>query len=209
MRNQFGPDGHLYLGQTIRGWREDEEGLQRIVWTGENPVEICTMRLTDEGFRLTFTQPMDSATLAVKENYQVARFQYNYHILDGSLRINEAPVPVVDVQANSSGGQVELVLEELRPGYVYELLVPELRSESNQPLDNPTAYYTAKAGHEVTVLDRQPGPALDPGAACHRGRNPPRAILPPPRFRALTGTAPSLRPLMDRRLHRSQDGGTR
>ena len=24
-----------------------------------------------------------------------------------------------------------------------------------------TAYYLAKAGHEVTVLDRQPGPALE------------------------------------------------
>lgn len=142
MRNVFGPDGHLYLGQTIRGWREAEQGLQRIVWTGTEPVEISTMELTDEGFRLRFTTPMDRSSLAAPENYAIRRFQYNYHMLDGSLRINEGEVPVREARAGKDGRSVELELAELRPGFVYELGASKLRSANDEPLDNAVAYYT-------------------------------------------------------------------
>lgn len=142
MRNAFGPDGHLYLGQTVRGWREDREGLQRVVWAGESPIEILSMQLTESGFRLRFTEPMGRNSLAQTENYRMRRFQYNYHILDGSLRINEANVRVLEARPASSGRSVELELAELRPGFVYELASPRLRSKQAEPLDNPTAYYT-------------------------------------------------------------------
>lgn len=143
MHNRFGPDGSLYIGQTVRGWTTGKEGLQRIVWTGRNPVEVLNMRLTERGFRLTFTEPMEFAALGNRDSYQVKRFQYNYHILDGSLRQNEVEVPLIEVRTLGDGREVELVLEELQPGFVYELQLDEtLSGQSGRPILNPSAYYT-------------------------------------------------------------------
>ena len=61
----FGPDGSLYVGMTNRGWGSlggKPYGLQRLVYTGVPPFEIQEMRLTKDGFDLTFTKPLDSAS---------------------------------------------------------------------------------------------------------------------------------------------------
>ena len=42
----------MYFGQAVRGWMPTgAEEIQRIKWTGENPVAIKTMRLTDRDIR--------------------------------------------------------------------------------------------------------------------------------------------------------------
>ena len=60
----FGPDGSLYVGMTNRGWGSlggKPYGLQRLVYTGVLPFEIHAMKLTKDGFDLTFTKPLDAA----------------------------------------------------------------------------------------------------------------------------------------------------
>ena len=144
MHNAFGPDGALYIGQTVRGWMSTEgnEGIQRVVWTGENPAEINTLRLTERGFALTFTEPMGDAA-SEPRNYQVRRFQYKYHPLDGSLRSNEAEVPVTLARLGSDGLSLELELLEVQPAFVYELIVAKnVASRTGRPVLNTTAYYT-------------------------------------------------------------------
>ena len=67
----FGPDGSLYVGMTNRGWGSlggKPYGLQRLVYTGVLPFEIQEMKLTKEGFDLTFTKPLDTATAAKLES---------------------------------------------------------------------------------------------------------------------------------------------
>lgn len=144
MHNAFGPDGALYIAQTVRGWMSTQgnEGIQRVVWTGENPVEILTLRLTETGFALRFTESMaGSATDAPR--FQVRRFQYNYHPLDGSLRVVEAEVPVTHARWSPDGRALQLDLVELQPGFVYEFTVDEkLLSRTGRPLVNRSAYYT-------------------------------------------------------------------
>lgn len=144
MHNAFGPDGALYIGQTVRGWMatEGNEGIQRIVWTGEHPAEIRSMRVADRGFVLTFTEPMGNAA-GERRNFQVRRFQYNHHPLDGSLRANEVEVPVTAARLAPHGGSVELELLEVQPTYVYELIVSkDVVSLAGRPLLNTIAYYT-------------------------------------------------------------------
>lgn len=145
MHNAFGPDGALYLAQTVRGWMatEGNEGLQRVVWSGETPVEIRTLRLTERGFAVRFTTPMTAAAGEAK-HYQVRRFQYNHHPLDGSLRVNQVDVPVTAVRLRPDGTGVDLELLELQPGFIYELVVArDVQSRSGESLLNLTAYYTA------------------------------------------------------------------
>ena len=157
MHHAFGPDGALYIAQTVRGWMSTEgnEGLQRIVWNGETPVEIQTLRLSDRGFALRFTTPM-APTAGEVARYQVKRFQYNYHPQDGSLRINQVDVPVTAARLAADGLTVELELLEVQPGYVYEMVVSrDVQNRAGQPLLNTTAYYTLNRLHNG---ETKPGP---------------------------------------------------
>lgn len=158
MHNAFGPDGALYIGQTVRGWMptEGNEGIQRIVWTGENPTEINTLRLADNGFRLTFTEPM-ATSAAEPKNFQIRRFHYSYHALDGSLRIDEVEVPVTSARLADDGRSVDLELLEVQPSFVYELIVSKnVESRTGHPLLNGTAYYTL---NRTVSGETKPGPS--------------------------------------------------
>jgi cytochrome c5 len=141
MRLAFAPDGSLYVGQTTRGWASGD-GLQRIVWTGETPVEIQTMRLTDRGFAVHFTAPMDAAKLADPRHYRVERFRYLYHPAHGSPRVDVARVDVTEATSRHGGRAVELTLDALEPGFIYRLEIDGLTARDGRPVQNPLAYYT-------------------------------------------------------------------
>lgn len=144
LRMAFAPDGSLYLAQTA-GWGGGGDGFQRISWNGENAPEILDLRLTARGFRLTFTQPMDAGTLANPENYSFTRFRYYYHHKYGSPWIDETQPKVREVVLAADERSVELALstEDLQPGYVFQLTVPNLRTVSGGVIANPMAFYTA------------------------------------------------------------------
>jgi mono/diheme cytochrome c family protein len=144
VREVFGPDGSLYIGQTLRGWGSTaKEGIQRIVWTGKTPVEIRTLHLTPRGFAMSFTVPMNTSGLGLPINYHVNRFQYNYSIDDGSLRTNETDVPVTRAIARPDGMGVDIELAELLPDFIYEVGLNGIRSAAGETVANPVAYYTA------------------------------------------------------------------
>lgn len=158
MHNAFGPDGALYIAQTVRGWMSTQgnEGIQRVVWTGETPVEIQTLRLTENGFALQYTTPMTTAA-AEPKNYAVRRFQYNYHPLDGSLRVVEADVAVTAARLAGDERSLRLELLEVQPGFIYELTVNQaVVSRTGLPLSNATAYYTLNRLHSG---ETKPGPS--------------------------------------------------
>ena len=142
VRATFASDGSLYLGET-GGWGGGANGLQRVVWDGKVTPEVKEMKITDRGFRLTFTRPMSAATLANPASYEINRFRFYYHWKYGSPWIDEARVPVTAVQPAADGLSAELVLADLKPGFVYELSVPTLRTTDNEPIANPLGYYTA------------------------------------------------------------------
>lgn len=146
MRLAFAPDGSLYLGQTTRGWASGD-GIQRLVWTGETPVEIQTMRLTERGFALTFTTPMDVEQLSNPQNYHLQRFRYLYQSAYGSPRTDEEAVAVRDIQVSEDGRRVELALSELEPGFIYEMELENMASREGHPVANPLAYYTLNRLH--------------------------------------------------------------
>jgi mono/diheme cytochrome c family protein len=171
MHNTFGPDGALYVAQTVRGWMSTEgnEGLQRVVWSGETPVDLLNVKLTARGFAVRYTTPMNVSIGEVSQ-YQVKRFHYNYHPLDGSLRVSETDVPVTRVQASADGLGVEVELLELQPGFVYELNVGrKVLSRTGRPLANAIAYYTA---NRLLSGETKPGPSRLQAAAAQVARPP-------------------------------------
>lgn len=164
MHNAFGPDGALYVGQTVRGWMSTEgnEGVQRVAWTGENPAEIHTLRLAERGFTVRFTAAMDAAAGEAR-HYQVRRFRYLHHALDGSLRTDEVAVPITRAALDATGRSLALELLELQPDHVYELTVANTaRTRDGRALLNPIAFYTL---NRTLAGETRPGPSKLTAAA--------------------------------------------
>ncbi len=141
-RGAFAPDGSLYLGASA-GWGAGADGIQRVVFDGAVPPEVRAIAITERGFRVSFTRPMRAATLAAAANFEVTRFRYYYQSKYGSPWVDEEKVPVVAARPAADGLAADLVLAELKPGFVYEISFAALRTADEQPLANPLAYYTA------------------------------------------------------------------
>jgi len=86
---------------------------------------------------------MNSDTLSAPGNYEIARFRYYYRYKYGSPWVDEARVDVKSVFPAGDGRTATLALAELKPGFVYELSPPRLRTTEGEPLANPLGYYTA------------------------------------------------------------------
>ena len=141
-RMAFAPDGRsLYIAQTSRIWGSTE-GLQRIVWQGQTPFDILTMRLTPEGFDLTFTRPVDRESAADPANYAMTRYYYLYHSSYGSPKTGIAPVAVAGVTVSDDGIRASLRVEDLREGWVYDLRPDSIRSREGELLVTRIAAYT-------------------------------------------------------------------
>ena len=143
IRLAFSPNGDLYVAQTSRIWGIGE-GLQRVAWTGEVPMDIQEMRLTESGFDLVFTKPVDPATAGLAGDYSLIHYYYRYHGEYGSPKTDVTPVRIEKVSLSDAGRQVSLRLSdpiltervyELRPG-------PGIRSQDGEPLVTKLAAYT-------------------------------------------------------------------
>jgi hypothetical protein len=144
-RMVFGPDGSLYAGMTNRGWGSrggKPWGLQRLVYTGILPFEILTMKLTKDGFDLTFTRPLDSVTAEQPASYNLVSFTYNYFATYGSPEVDRRAEKIEAVKVSSDRKQVALKVSGFRPGRVYELRTDGVRSADAEGVLHPEAYYT-------------------------------------------------------------------
>jgi glucose/arabinose dehydrogenase len=138
----FAPDGSLWVGQAqAQGWTGDE-GIQRIVFTGKPPVDIQNMHLTATGFELSFTEPVNEGALADKNNYSFRRYFYEYHKKYGSDQFGVQAVPVTHIKVYPGGRKVSVTLESMKPGYVYELTLANIKTRTGRPLENNLICYT-------------------------------------------------------------------
>ena len=141
-RLAFAPDGRsLYVAQTSRIWGSTE-GLQRIVWQGREAFDILSMRLTRNGFDLTFTRPADAQAASAASSYSLTRYYYRYHAAYGSPKTEVTPVPVQSATLSADGRRVSLAIDDLRAGWLYDLRPTGIRSASGEPLAAGMAAYT-------------------------------------------------------------------
>ncbi|HYG76747.1 MAG TPA: hypothetical protein VEK08_17215 [Planctomycetota bacterium] len=141
-RFAWAPDGtSVYIGLTSRGWGNGD-GLKRLVYTGEVPMEILTMTLTKNGFDLTFTQPIDPSTADKPEAYSMQHYYYHYHAQYGSPQVDNTPVKIQEVKVSEDKKRVSLIVGELVPLRIYELQLKDVKGAGGKPLQNASAYYT-------------------------------------------------------------------
>lgn len=141
-RLAWAPDGSLWIGQTKHEAWVGESGLQHLVWKGIDPMEVKAMSLTDEGFELTFTRPVDRTVAGNAANYAMQTYFYNYHERYGSDKFDRRDVPVVGVTISDDGLKVRLQLSELEAWRIYDLKISNLRSNDGHGLINGWNVYT-------------------------------------------------------------------
>ena len=144
-RAAFAPDSSLFLGQTDRGWGSTggkSFGLQRLIWTGEVPFEIETMKLTADGFDVRFTRAVDRSAAATAANWSLSHYHYLYHAKYGSPQQEITPVKVTNATVTPDGRTVRLKLPGLSAGKIYELHHTNLRAADGTAPLHTSAYYT-------------------------------------------------------------------
>lgn len=139
------PDGSLFVGGTDRGWGArggKPFALQRLVWTGKTPFEIHEMRARPDGFELTFTEPVDPATVSAVQSYRLSTYTYLYRADYGSPEVDPTKPTVTAAIPGADGRSVRLVVEGLQEGHIHELHLPGVRSAKGKALLHPIGYYT-------------------------------------------------------------------
>ena len=188
LRMTWGKDGSMFVGQTNRGWGSqgpENQGVQRVVWSGEVPFEMKAVRAMPDGFDIEFTKPVDKATAGNYENYQVTSFTYKYHPVYGSPVVDQQNAPVWGVRVSKDGLRARIVVDSLREKYVHEVRVRNVRDYAEgHELLHDFGYYTLNHLPEGDRLDLpRPKPAVTeapPAPAHHHQTNPETAEVPSP-----------------------------
>lgn len=138
-------DGTMYVGGSSRGWGSRGRkpwGLQRLRPTGAVPFEIATVTTTTGGFRVTFTAPVEAASLRNPDSYRLAGWTYIYQDGYGSPQVDRITPKLTAVEPASDGRSVLLKVEGCQAGHVHELNLEGLRAADGAPLLHPVAYTT-------------------------------------------------------------------
>ncbi|MFV2069050.1 MAG: hypothetical protein ACC645_18950 [Pirellulales bacterium] len=147
-------DGSLFVSGTDRGWvaRGGKEfALQRLVWTGVTPFEVHEMRARQNGFVLTFTKPVDPATVRELSSYTISTYTYIYRQAYGSPEVDGTTPVIRHVTVADDNRSARLVVDGLQEGHVHELHMPGVRSATGEPLLHDVAYYTMNQIPEAEV----------------------------------------------------------
>lgn len=140
-RLAFAPDGSLWVGQTDHGWAGDK-GIQRIAWTGEVPFDVLGMKLTRNGFDLTFTRPLDAGIASLPTHWRVRRYSYDYHAAYGSKQHDLEDVEVLTVHLSPDRLRASIGFGDLIAWRIYELNLKGIKAEDGAPVANPLVCYT-------------------------------------------------------------------
>lgn len=145
LRMIWGPESTLYVGMTNRGWAstgKEPFGLQKLSFSGVMPFEIKQVNVYEEGFKLTFTKPVNKVFASNPAAYELTDFTYKYHHLYGSPAINTDSKKVTNATVSEDNLSVLLEVENMRLGYVYEIKANGVMDENGRRLVHPVAYYT-------------------------------------------------------------------
>jgi glucose/arabinose dehydrogenase len=138
-------DGSLFVGGTNRGWGSrggKPYSLERLNWTGKVPFEIHTVSAKKDGFKLTFTKPVDKKTALDPKSYRIRTHTYIYQASYGSPEVDETNPTVTSIKVADDGLSAEIQVSQLVEGHVHELHADGLRSTESLPLLHADLYYT-------------------------------------------------------------------
>lgn len=132
--------GHLYVGQTGRGWASGI-GLKRLEWTGKTSMDIDEVSLTKTGFRISFTQPA-GASAADPAAYKISSWICEYTRNYGSGRLEQKNHLASSATLATDGRSVELAIGDLEADRLVFIQCPEVATKTGEKVRNGKAWYT-------------------------------------------------------------------
>ncbi len=142
---EMSPRGSIFVGGTNRGWGSRGSkpfAIERLDWTGKIPFEMQTMRLTKDGFELTFTEPATKESAEQLDSYQLTTYTYEYREQYGSPEVDHTTPTIKNATLSEDGMRVSLKVEGLQEGHVHELHANGVRNKKSYSLLHSEAYYT-------------------------------------------------------------------
>ena len=141
MRLKFDQDGSLWVGETGRGWTARGGklyGLQKVTWDGTVPFEIQDVKMTKDGFKVTFTKEIDESTA---KNFKIDNWWYEYRRGYGSPKGDMKTDLKKSVTLSSDKKSLE-VKTDLTERKVYGFDFSKVKDAKGKSLANPNAFYT-------------------------------------------------------------------
>ncbi|MFB2118594.1 c-type cytochrome [Parapedobacter sp. 2B3] len=146
LRITWAPDGSLFVGETNRGWGsagDANEGLERLEWNGEIPFEMQTVKAMPDGFEITFTLPVNTASANDLASYHVESYTYKYHPVYGSPPVDMQSNRIKGVKVSADGLRARIIVDSLKEHYIHTITLDGIREKDRfYSLIHPTAYYT-------------------------------------------------------------------
>lgn len=142
---QFTPNGNLIVGGTNRGWPvrgPRPYALQRLDWTGITPFEVKEINALPDGFKVTFTKPVDAEIASKPESYSLQTYTHIYQQGYGSPEVDHTTPKVTNANVSTDRLQVELTIDGLVQGHVHDFDFEKVLSADGKKLVHKKAYYT-------------------------------------------------------------------
>lgn len=147
LRLGFDGSDQLYAGQTARGWAAtggEAFALERLRWTGNVPFEMHHIEARGDGFDIAFTEPLIASRVPAQK-INIQSFTYLYHKQYGSPVVEIEDHEVTATELLPDGKTLRVTVDNMRPGYIYEIKLNGLRSATGQGLLHDFGYYTLNA----------------------------------------------------------------
>jgi len=141
----FGPDGALYVGfMCDQGWYGGRArgGIYKITTTGEPIFSVQESRVTQDGFTVTLTAPVDPASVTLAICPKVHRWWHENKGTYASPEIAHEDVAVQEITASADGLTLHLKTDPHITPRLYRLELKGLRSAAGAELPNGLIYHT-------------------------------------------------------------------
>ena len=147
MNVEFTPRGQLMVGgfTTSSQWpvRGPEPfAIQRIDWNGRLPFEIQEINIKKDGFRITFTKPVDRQIAARPETYNITTYTHIYQADYGSPEVDQTTAHVTEAIPSPDGLSVMVRLKKIVEDHIHDFDLAKMASQDGEPLLHRKAYYT-------------------------------------------------------------------
>jgi len=143
-RVAFAPDGTLFVGMTNRGWGglPPADGLARIRWTGQVPMEMRSAHLLQDGFEIELTEPVAASLTLGPQNVKLVQYDYDWWWEYGSPERHTHNVPVTSVELSEDRRTLTFHTAGLTPAMVARVVLSGITAADGRPLLHDEFAYT-------------------------------------------------------------------
>jgi len=134
----FDEKGRLWVGQTARGWATGE-GLKLIEWNKTVAMNYREISLTKTGFQITWTQPVNPATIA---NLKFSSWVYQYTGDYSAKREQRLDHKILSAKMGEDDRTVVFEVEGLEPDRIVQVEDAGVQSSAGEKVRFGKAFYT-------------------------------------------------------------------